>query len=89
MKITYNSPCQFNWIKLRDVHIGRAVYFKCQFHQDMDTSDPYLKIDASAYPNRNDQGKVAVVNLKTGRLSYVDRCRYVRVIEDIEVCIND
>ena len=64
------------------------VYFQCQFHQDMRTDDPYLLIDASAYPNHDNQGRRAAVNLRNGRLSYLLPGKRVRIV-DAEVHLDD
>ena len=86
MKVS-NRKCR-NWRSLRDVRKGTAVQFKCQFHQDMCTDDLYIVIDASAYPNHDNQCKMAVVNLRTGRLSYVNSEREIEAI-NATVCIDE
>ena len=88
MQITRGTCEQHTWKKLRDFHRGECVIFKHQFHQDMCASDPYMKVDASAYPNRDEQGKSCVVNLRTGKMSYVQHTRDVRAVE-AEVCIHE
>jgi hypothetical protein len=88
MKISKQSCCRYKWLELRCVTRGCVVYFESSFHQDMSTADPYLMIDASAYPNHDNQGRKAAVNLRTGKLSYLLPDRRVRII-DAEVCLDD
>lgn len=88
MKISKNSKCQYHWLNLRNITRGCVVYFESQFHQDMTTDDPYLLIDASAYPNHDSQGRKAAVNLRNGKLSYLLGDKRVRIV-DAEVCIDE
>ena len=90
MRITREKQERFDWIELRSVSKGLCIQFKYKFHQDCCDNDCYMAIDASAYPASNDAAhyKIAVVNLKSGRLSYVSGNRDVRVL-DARVCVDD
>lgn len=57
---------------------GTPVLFKCAFHDKHDPDDPFI-VNAVCSSYRPDKpqyrGKIAVTNLRTGELAYVDNDR--------------
>jgi hypothetical protein len=90
MKIETHD-CQYKWHDLSTVCVNSVVKFASQFHQDMTTCDPFLVLNTcNSYRDqaRSTRGRIAVVNLRTSKLSFVVRDRRVRII-DATVRIND
>ena len=79
MNITERTQ-PFNTSRLEHVNAGQPVKFLEKFHPAMNTHEPFMVCsvthcympDSAQY-----QCKKAVVNLRTGRLSYVDGSREV------------
>lgn len=90
MEINTRRTDSYFWLQLRSIRKGSCVFFQSQFHQDMTVTDPYIVVDASAYPDRpiNASGRIAVVNLRNGKLSYLLGYKQVRTL-DAEVFINE
>lgn len=85
MKICYGYS-RSNTKALRHVKKGELVEFQGRFHQDCRDDDVFIVTDDSSYRTelideyggqRESERRYAVVNLRTGKLSYVLGTRHV------------
>ena len=67
------------WINLEHVGDGSSVEFRQPFHQETCDGDVFIvtKVCSSYWPDSVCRDKVAVTNLRTGKISYVDAEREV------------
>lgn len=74
----------YDWRELESVCSNATVKFECTFHQDMRPGDIFLILktcDSYKDQHRSTRDKTAVVNLRTAKLSFVGRCRRVRIVQ--------
>ena len=90
MKIEHERPSHYKF-KIGNVESGHPVAFEKSFHQDNSSGDIFLRLlICSGYIPRSvqDECKVGVVNLRTGKLSYIDRERHCRLVP-CKIVINE
>lgn len=76
---------RYNWRPLnRADRPGTTVKFEHKFHMDNCLDDIFLVIDiCGAYRDRSSstEGKIAIVNLRSNKLSFVSAIRRVRIVQ--------
>lgn len=83
MRITRHRESKFNLV-LKNIESGHPIAFETPFHQAMSTGDIFIVPDIceSYLPKGSDiWGKMPIVNLRTGKLSWVGNTRKVRIVE--------
>jgi len=83
MQVTRQRPSIFNH-RLASIDAGVPIRFEAQFHQDMRLDDLFVVLDiCSTYrPRGNDYDcKMGIANLRTGKLSYLDRGKRCRIVD--------
>ena len=83
MRITRQRKLQYKLI-LRNIYSGTPVAFEAPFSQAMSTGDIFLIADVceSYLPKGSDiWNKKPIINVRTGKLSWVDSSRKVRVVD--------
>ena len=68
------------WRHLRSCIAGCVVQFRVQFHQDNCRDGDYFLICNGNYRPEGWGHQTAVVNIRTGTLSYVDSARDVEIM---------
>jgi len=90
MRITrYNA--NRHWVPIHTVAAGESVEFKHVFHQDCKPDDIFIVNDVCMSYRPGDYhytGKIPVTNLRTGKLSYVDKGRQSALISS-EVVLDE
>jgi len=84
MKIEKTQCCHHQWIELSQVCTNAVVIFRSQFHQDIQRDDIFLTVntcDSYRDQHRSTRSKVAVINLRSSKLSFVAGSRDVRIID--------
>ena len=82
MKINHEQMPSPPYEQLKQIPTGSVVTLKIRLSRDMSTEDPFLVIDMQGYQLYASEFecssyKVAVVNLKNNRLSYINGNRQV------------
>jgi hypothetical protein len=79
------------WRPVANVSAGKACQFQREFHQEHERDDVFMRLNVcSSYKDQNhrNRDKIGVVNLRTGKLSFVCPEREVRDV-DAEVWLDD
>lgn len=88
MRIMYNKNQQ-SCVRLHTVQGGVLIRFKDAFHQTNCRPDDLFIVNSvsGCYRPEKDQyrGKIAVTNVFTGHMSYLDKNRFVEILPDAVV----
>lgn len=80
-----------HWVPIHAIVAGASVEFKYAFHQDCKPGDIFIVNEVCMSYRPGDYhyaAKIPVTNLRTGKLSYVDKGRQAAVVSS-EVVLDE